>query len=437
MLGSLIDSALDLTVAPGYTRLGYRARRALGWKPLEPGSMSGRRVIITGASAGLGLAAARLLYDLGAEVHILVRDRERGESAAEQIAGGGEREVHVELADLSSLASVRAFASRFSARHRGVHVLINNAGVLAGERDLSVDGHELTFATNVLGMFVLTNELLPQLLSGAPSRVINVSSGGMYTARLDPSDLESEERRLQRPGRLRPQQARPGRAHRAVGRAPARNRDRRARDAPRVGRHPGRRALAAHLPPADRAAAAQPRGRRGHDRMARERSGARAVQRPVLARPARARAPTGCPGRTRARPTGGSCGRPACARAGPTAPAAKRSSPGASPELRAPSGGQRRRQRSDVRAKLGQPQRQPPALGLVDVLECAAARAIEQVVRLLGVLEPGRTSRIRAGAPRRDPDRRRTSSGRRGRSGCGWAGRLRSGARSRPDGRRR
>jgi len=86
---------------------------------------------------------------------------------------------------------VRAFATQFSARHRGLHVLINNAGVLAGERDLSADGHELTFATNVLGMFVLTNELLPQLLSGAPSRVINISSGGMYTARLDASDLES------------------------------------------------------------------------------------------------------------------------------------------------------------------------------------------------------------------------------------------------------
>ncbi len=191
MFGSLIDSAMDLTVAPGYTKLGYRARRALGWKALQPGSMSGRRVIVTGASAGLGLAAAGLLYDLGADVHILVRDRGRGESAAREISAGGEREVQVEVADLSSLSSVRAFAAHFSARHRGLHVLINNAGVLAVERDLSPDGHELTFATNVLGMFVLTNELLPQLLSGAPSRVINVSSGGMYTARLDVSDLES------------------------------------------------------------------------------------------------------------------------------------------------------------------------------------------------------------------------------------------------------
>ena len=192
MLGSLLDSAMDLTVAPGYTKIGFRARRAMGWQPLEPGCMTGRRVIVTGASSGLGLAAARALRELGAHVHILVRNGGRGERAAEQISGPGEGAVEVEVADLSSVASVRAFASRFASSHRGLHVLINNAGVLSRERDLSVDGHEMTFATNVLGMFVLTNELLGQLLSGAPSRIINVSSGGMYTARLDASDLESE-----------------------------------------------------------------------------------------------------------------------------------------------------------------------------------------------------------------------------------------------------
>ena len=183
---------MDLTVAPGYTKIGFRARRRMGWEPLEPGCMAGRRVIVTGASSGLGLAAARDLRELGAHVHILVRDAGRGELAGEQIEGAGEGAVEVEVADLSSIASVRAFASRFTSSHRGLHVLVNNAGALSRERDLSVDGHEMTFATNVLGMFVLTNELLGQLLSGAPSRIINVSSGGMYTARLDVSDLESE-----------------------------------------------------------------------------------------------------------------------------------------------------------------------------------------------------------------------------------------------------
>ena len=191
MIGTVIDSAMDLTVAPGYTKIGFRVRRALGWEPLEPGCMRGRRVIVTGANSGLGLASARTLRALGAHVHIVVRDRGKGESAAEQIDGHGEGAVDVEVCDLSSLSSIRSFATRFSSSHRGLDVLINNAGVMTDERDLSVDGHELTYATNVLGMFVLTNELLGQLVSAAPSRIINVSSGGMYTARLDVGDLES------------------------------------------------------------------------------------------------------------------------------------------------------------------------------------------------------------------------------------------------------
>ena len=305
MLGSLIDSAMDLTVAPGYTKLGYRTRRALGWTPLEPGSMRGRRVIVTGASAGLGLASARLLGELGADVHILVRDRGRGERAAEQISGDGEGEVRVEVADLSSLSSVRAFASHFSSRHRGLHVLINNAGVLAGERDLSVDGHELTFATNVLGMFVLTNELLPQLMSGAPSRIINVSSGGMYTARLDVSDLESEDGDYSGPAAY----SRSKRAQVVLTELWAE----RLRGTgivvhamhPGLGRHPGGPGLAADLPPAHRATAAQPAGRRGHDRLACERTGGGAVQRPVLARPAPAQhPPAAVDARERGRPAG-------------------------------------------------------------------------------------------------------------------------------------
>lgn len=192
MLGRLLDSALDFTVAPGYTKLGFQTRRRLGWQPLEAGCMIGRSVIVTGASSGLGLAAARGLSELGARVTILVRDRERGERAALQIDRGGG--VAVELADLSSLASVRSFAARFAKQHASLNVLVNNAGVLAGERELSVDGNELTFATNVLGMFVLTNELLPLLHLGAPSRIINVSSGGMYSAGLDADDLQSTQR---------------------------------------------------------------------------------------------------------------------------------------------------------------------------------------------------------------------------------------------------
>lgn len=185
---------------PGYTKIGYHARRAFGWEEIAPGSMAGRRVLVTGATSGLGLAAAQALAGLGASVHILARDRERGERAAARIGRASAGKVQLELADLASMSSVRSFTRQFCAEQDGLHVLVNNAGVLSGERELSADGHELTFATNVLGTFLLTNELLPLLCAGAPSRIVTVSSGGMYTRRIDVSDLESERGDYDGPG---------------------------------------------------------------------------------------------------------------------------------------------------------------------------------------------------------------------------------------------
>lgn len=189
-LATLLDKTMDLTVLPGYTNIGFRARRALLFPGAHVPMLEGRRALVTGASSGLGLATAEGLARLGATVHILARDPERGARAVTAIGAATGREAHLEIADLSSLDSVRSFAKGFAADHGDLHVLVNNAGVMSAERELSADGHELTFATNVLGMFLLTNELLPLLCASAPARVINVSSGGMYTARLDPSDLE-------------------------------------------------------------------------------------------------------------------------------------------------------------------------------------------------------------------------------------------------------
>ncbi len=95
---------------------------------------------------------------------------------------------------LSSLASVREFAFDFLASDASLDVLINNAGVLPAERTHTEEGFELTFATNVLGPFLLTALLLPALRRSAPSRVVNVSSGGMYTARIDLDDPQLQRR---------------------------------------------------------------------------------------------------------------------------------------------------------------------------------------------------------------------------------------------------
>ena len=190
MTGSLLDTALDLSVVGGYTTVGYRIRRR-GWSPLP--RMEGRVVLITGASSGIGLAAADGFAGLGATVFLVVRDPARGVQARARILEHhGEADVHVGVCDLSRLESVREFAEGFVAASSRLDVLVNNAGVLTQSRQLSADGIELTLATNVIGPFLLTQLLIPMLERSAPSRIVNVSSGGMYTQKLRADDLQSE-----------------------------------------------------------------------------------------------------------------------------------------------------------------------------------------------------------------------------------------------------
>lgn len=179
-----LDRALDLIVVPGYSRLGYSVR-SRWWDELP--RMDGRVVLVTGATSGIGLAAAETFAGLGARVQLLARNPERGERAL--AASGGER---VWECDLSSQRSVRDFARRFREEQPELHVLVNNAGLLPAERTLSVDGYELAFATNVLGPFLLTGLLAPALEADPPATIVNVSSGGMYTQRLAVDDLEAE-----------------------------------------------------------------------------------------------------------------------------------------------------------------------------------------------------------------------------------------------------
>lgn len=187
---AIADSLLDFAVLPGYTNVGYRLR-SHGWHRLP--RMDGKVVLITGATAGLGLAAAEGFARLGASLHLLVRSAERGEQARATIEERtGSTDVALGLADMSDLDSVRAFAEAFAREEPRLDVLVNNAGVLPTQRTTTAAGHELAFATNVLGPFLLTNLLIPLLEYSSPSRIINVSSGGMYTRRLDVEDLQSE-----------------------------------------------------------------------------------------------------------------------------------------------------------------------------------------------------------------------------------------------------
>ncbi len=198
MIDSLLDTLLDLAVVPGYTSLGYHIR-SRSWDADLP-RMDGKTVLVTGATSGLGLAAAHAFAELGARVRLLARSEERAELVrSEIIDASGNEDVAVYVCDLSSTASVRHVAARITAEEGRLDVLVNNAGVMAGGRALSPDGIELTFATNVLGPFLLTSLLTGLLAESAPARVINVSSGGMYTQRLDVDDLQSADQRYDGP----------------------------------------------------------------------------------------------------------------------------------------------------------------------------------------------------------------------------------------------
>jgi NAD(P)-dependent dehydrogenase (short-subunit alcohol dehydrogenase family) len=186
----LLDTALDRTLI-GYGRAGYRLRRAT-WPPDPPaGALRGKVAIVTGARSGLGAATVAGLARLGATVHMVVRHRGPAEPVREAILRDvPAADLVLDECDVASLASVRAFAAEFVAGGTPLHLLVHNAGVLPERREETADGNELAFATHVLGPHVLTEALLPALRAGAPSRVLWVTSGGMYTQRLRLDDLQ-------------------------------------------------------------------------------------------------------------------------------------------------------------------------------------------------------------------------------------------------------
>ena len=183
-MGRMWDALLDKSVV-GYTALGYR------WRPHPPidADLSGRVAIVTGATSGLGRSAATELARLGATTVLVGRNPEKTADVCEDIRREtGNPNVRGEIADLSSMSQVRALAERLEGP---VHLLVNNAGVLLPERETTEEGFERTFATNLLGHFLLTNLLADKL--EAPARIINVSSGGMYTQRIRVDDLQMEK----------------------------------------------------------------------------------------------------------------------------------------------------------------------------------------------------------------------------------------------------
>jgi dehydrogenase/reductase SDR family protein 12 len=187
LFSSLAGPLLDATVVLSFDRTGYRVH-ALGFDEADLDvDLTGKVCAVTGANAGLGEAIATALAARGARVWLLCRDAGRAEAASQRIreAVPG-ASVHTALADLASCASVREFAASFPEPR--LDVLVHNAGILPAERADSPDGIELTFATNVVGPFLMTHLLRARLEDAPQGRIVTVSSGGMYPQRLDLDD---------------------------------------------------------------------------------------------------------------------------------------------------------------------------------------------------------------------------------------------------------
>lgn len=156
-------------------------------------SMKGKRVVITGPTSGIGKEVAIELGKLGADIVLACRDIIRGRQTAEEISSKtGNVSIDVMYTDTSSIQSIQEFARYFREKYSRLDVLVNNAGVnLAGRpRQNSADGIELTFATNVLGYYLLTCELLELLKRNAPARIVNVASSFASYINLDDVQFE-------------------------------------------------------------------------------------------------------------------------------------------------------------------------------------------------------------------------------------------------------
>ncbi|MFW9822468.1 MAG: SDR family NAD(P)-dependent oxidoreductase, partial [Candidatus Thorarchaeota archaeon] len=159
-------------------------------------SMKEKICIITGANSGIGKATALGLAKMNATIVMLCRNKELGETAQKEIINkSGNKDIDLLLCDLSSQEQIRNFVSEFKQKYQYLHVLINNAGVMASKRRVCVDGFEMNFAVNHLGPFLLTNLLLDVLKKSAPSRIVNVGSAAHGMAKIDFDDLQCENKK--------------------------------------------------------------------------------------------------------------------------------------------------------------------------------------------------------------------------------------------------
>ena len=174
------------------SNFGYRSTAL---EVVSDANLRGKNVIVTGASSGIGIETARALAAAGADVTLPVRNQAKGGQVASEIRSfTGNESLHIAALDLSDFSSVRRFADEFLASGKPLHILINNAAIMACPLARSPEGFESQFSTNHLGHFLLSCLLAPALRAGAPSRVVALSSIGHRLSPIHFEDIHFERR---------------------------------------------------------------------------------------------------------------------------------------------------------------------------------------------------------------------------------------------------
>lgn len=194
-LASVVDRAIEAPVVTSFTNVGYHLRNRLdSWTDLDSYDLAGRVVAITGPTSGLGLAAAEQFARMGATLVLIARNEDKAKAVQDHLqAASANGSISYALADLGDLDTVREAAAMIAADHDRLDVLIHNAGALFNERRTTPGGMELTTAVQVVGPFLLTGLLLPTLAAAPGSRVLTMSSGGMYTVGLTVAGLQMDD----------------------------------------------------------------------------------------------------------------------------------------------------------------------------------------------------------------------------------------------------
>jgi len=188
----IVDGAVEAPVVTSFSRAGFEVRSRLGgWRSVGLYDLGGRTVVVTGATSGLGRSMVETLARCGASVVLWGRSRDKTQQVRDAVAAStSSPHLDTVVADMAEPEQVRSATTELLARHRRIDVVIHNAGALSPTRTTNSLGRESTVAAQVLGPFLLTHLLVERLRESAPSRVITMSSGGMYASPLRVDDLE-------------------------------------------------------------------------------------------------------------------------------------------------------------------------------------------------------------------------------------------------------